>query len=150
MIGVSEAMNLGVKLGMDAKKLAEVLSKSTARCWSVDTYNPVPGVMPNVPASRGWQGGFGVKLMAKDLGLANSAAQAQVLAGLTSREFLCPSARKPSRSTIRWVKLSTGTRILVQFMAICQRQQGSKAKFDAIDAPTAGGWCQNVSCSERS
>ena len=43
MIGVSEAMNLGVQLGMDAKTLAGIFNTSSARCWSSDTYNPVPG-----------------------------------------------------------------------------------------------------------
>jgi len=79
MIGISEAMNLGVTLGMDAKVLAGIFNTSSSRCWSSDTYNPVPGVMEGVPASRGYAGGFGVDLMAKDLGLANSAAlQAKV------------------------------------------------------------------------
>jgi len=75
MVGVSEAMNMGIKLGMDPKTLGEVLSTSTARCWSVDTYNPVPGVKENVPSSRGYTGGFGVDLMLKDLGLAVDAAK---------------------------------------------------------------------------
>lgn len=74
MIGISEAMNLGIQLGMDPKILAGIFNTSTARCWSSDTYNPVPGVMPNVPSSRGYTGGFGVDLMAKDLGLAINAA----------------------------------------------------------------------------
>jgi len=74
MIGISEAMNLGISLGMDPKVLAGIFNTSTARCWSSDTYNPVPGVMENVPSSRGYTGGFGVDLMAKDLGLAIGAA----------------------------------------------------------------------------
>eukprot|EP01121_Diplochlamys_sp_Union-15-3_P005176 TRINITY_DN15516_c0_g1_i1.p1 TRINITY_DN15516_c0_g1~~TRINITY_DN15516_c0_g1_i1.p1 ORF type:complete len:324 (-),score=57.32 TRINITY_DN15516_c0_g1_i1:14-985(-) len=74
MIAVSEAMNLGVKLGMDPKTLAGIFNTSSARCWSSDTYNPVPGVLPNVPSSRGYSGGFGVSLMAKDLSLAVQAA----------------------------------------------------------------------------
>jgi len=74
MIGVSEAMNLGIKLGIDSKVLAGIFNTSSARCWSSDTYNPVPGVMPNVPASRGYTGGFGVDLMAKDISLAVNAA----------------------------------------------------------------------------
>lgn len=45
MIGVSEAMSLGVKLGIDAKVLAGIFNTSSGRCWSSDTYNPVPGVM---------------------------------------------------------------------------------------------------------
>ena len=76
MIGVCEAMNMGVKLGMDPSKLAGILNTSTARCWSSDTYNPTPGVMENVPSSRDYQGGFGSALMLKDLGLATSAAEA--------------------------------------------------------------------------
>jgi len=74
MIGISEAMNLGVSLGMDAKLMASIFNTSTSRCWSSDTYNPVPGVMENVPASRNYEGGFGVDLMAKDLSLAVAAA----------------------------------------------------------------------------
>jgi len=70
MVGVSEAMALGIKAGMDPKKLAGIFNTSSARCWSSDTYNPCPGVMEGVPASRGYTGGFGVDLMKKDLGLA--------------------------------------------------------------------------------
>ncbi len=53
MIGVSEAMNLGITLGIDAKALAGIFNTSSARCWSSEVYNPVPGVLPNVPSSRG-------------------------------------------------------------------------------------------------
>ena len=76
MIGVSEAMNLGKKLGIDPDTLAGIMNSSTARCWSSDTYNPCPGVMDGVPASRGYTGGFGAALMLKDLGLAGDAAAA--------------------------------------------------------------------------
>lgn len=75
MIGTAEAMNLGVALGMDPAVLAGVLNTSSGRCWSSDTYNPYPGVMHNVPASRGYSGGFGSDLMLKDLGLATEAAK---------------------------------------------------------------------------
>lgn len=67
-------MNLGISMGMDAKLLAKIFGTSSARCWSVDTYNPVPGVMEGIPSSKEYNGGFGVDLMAKDLALANSAA----------------------------------------------------------------------------
>ncbi|MCQ4271858.1 3-hydroxyisobutyrate dehydrogenase [Pseudomonas kuykendallii] len=76
MIGVAEAMSLGVALGMDAKVLAGVINTSSGRCWSSDTYNPFPGVLENAPASRGYSGGFGSDLMLKDLGLATEAARA--------------------------------------------------------------------------
>jgi 3-hydroxyisobutyrate dehydrogenase len=76
MIGTCEAMNLGQKLGIDPKVLAGVINTSTGRCWSSDTYNPSPGVMENVPSSRGFTGGFANELMEKDLFLANQAARA--------------------------------------------------------------------------
>ncbi|RXG57152.1 3-hydroxyisobutyrate dehydrogenase, mitochondrial [Armadillidium vulgare] len=74
MIGTAETMNLGMRLGLDPKLLASVVNSSSGRCWSSDTYNPVPGVMEKVPASNNYEGGFGVALMAKDLGLVQEAA----------------------------------------------------------------------------
>jgi len=74
MAGTSEAMNLGIRLGLEPKLLANILNTSTGRCWSSDTYNPVPGVMENVPSSNGYKGGFGTALIAKDLGLAQTVA----------------------------------------------------------------------------
>lgn len=59
MIGTAETMNLGMKMGLDAKLLAGILNSSSGRCWSSEVYNPVPGVMENVPASNGYNGGFG-------------------------------------------------------------------------------------------
>lgn len=75
MIGTAEAMSLGVSLGMDPKVLAGIINTSSGRCWSSDTYNPYPGVLENVPSSRGYTGGFGSDLMLKDLGLAAEAAK---------------------------------------------------------------------------
>ncbi|KAJ3357320.1 hypothetical protein GGF32_001114 [Allomyces javanicus] len=75
MAAAAETMNLGIKMGMDPKLLAQIINTSSGRCWSTDTYNPVPGVMANVPSSRDFEGGFAVPLMQKDMGLALSAAQ---------------------------------------------------------------------------
>ncbi|KAE9556461.1 hypothetical protein FO519_000346 [Halicephalobus sp. NKZ332] len=74
MIGVAEAMNLGIKMGLDPKLLAGVINTSTGRCWSSDTYNPVPNIIDGIPSCRGYQGGFGSSLMAKDLSLAQTAS----------------------------------------------------------------------------
>jgi len=74
MIGTAETMNLGMKMGLDPKLLAGILNSSSGRCWSSEVYNPVPGVMENVPAANDYQGGFGTALMTKDLGLAQNAA----------------------------------------------------------------------------
>uniref|UniRef100_A0A0K0D8Z6 NAD_binding_11 domain-containing protein n=1 Tax=Angiostrongylus cantonensis TaxID=6313 RepID=A0A0K0D8Z6_ANGCA len=65
MIGVSETMNLGIKMGLDPKVLAGIINTSSGRCWSSDTYNPVPGMIEGIPSSNGYQGGFGCTLMAK-------------------------------------------------------------------------------------
>jgi 3-hydroxyisobutyrate dehydrogenase len=70
MIGSCEALQLGRACGMDPKVLSEILMQSSGRNWSLEVYNPWPGVQPNVPASRDYQGGFAVDLMYKDLGLA--------------------------------------------------------------------------------
>jgi 3-hydroxyisobutyrate dehydrogenase len=75
MMGVSEAMALGAALGIDPGVLAGIINTSTGRCWSSDTCNPYPGVLPAAPAARGYAGGFAVNLMLKDLGLAAQAAR---------------------------------------------------------------------------
>ncbi|VFA40708.1 3-hydroxyisobutyrate dehydrogenase [Chryseobacterium indologenes] len=73
MIGTSEAINLGIKNGLDPKILSEIMQKSSGKNWSLEVYNPYPGVMENAPASREYSGGFAVDLMTKDLGLAAEA-----------------------------------------------------------------------------
>ncbi|MGE8533942.1 3-hydroxyisobutyrate dehydrogenase [Chryseobacterium sp.] len=73
MIGTSEAINLGVKHGLNPQVLSEIMQKSSGKNWSLDVYNPYPGVMENAPASRNYSGGFAVDLMTKDLGLAAEA-----------------------------------------------------------------------------
>ncbi|KAJ3209216.1 hypothetical protein HDU67_006320 [Dinochytrium kinnereticum] len=98
MIAASETMNLGVRLGMDPKLLASILNTSSGRCWSTDTYNPCPGVLPNVPASRDYAGGFGNPLMAKDLGLAVGAAseaKATVTLGAIAGQIYAQVASTP-------------------------------------------------------
>mmetsp|Transcript_110112 Transcript_110112/g.329197 ORF Transcript_110112/g.329197 Transcript_110112/m.329197 type:complete len:349 (-) Transcript_110112:108-1154(-) len=74
MAAVCEGHALADRLGLDQKRLAEILNTSSGRCWSSDTYNPCPGVMEGVPAARGYSGGFACDLMVKDLGLASAAA----------------------------------------------------------------------------
>ncbi len=75
MIATAEGMTLAAKLGMDPKVFAAIVNTSSGRCWSSDTYNPYPGVLENVPSSRGYTGGFGADLMLKDLTLATDAAK---------------------------------------------------------------------------
>ncbi|KAK1325614.1 hypothetical protein QJS10_CPA01g00569 [Acorus calamus] len=75
MAGVSEALALGQNLGISATVLTKIFNSSSARCWSSDSYNPVPGVMKGVPSSKNYEGGFSSKLMAKDLDLATASAE---------------------------------------------------------------------------
>ncbi|KAJ5120875.1 Dehydrogenase multihelical [Penicillium bovifimosum] len=74
-IATAEAMNLGVRWGLEPKALADMINSSTGRCWPSEVNNPVPGVVETSPASRGYEGGFGVSLMHKDLRLALAAAE---------------------------------------------------------------------------
>lgn len=74
MVGTSEALQLGLANGLDAKVLSDIMSKSSGSNWTLDVYNPCPEVMENVPSSNNYQGGFMVDLMAKDLGLAMDTA----------------------------------------------------------------------------
>lgn len=75
MTGTCEALNMGVKAGLDPAVLSEIMCQSSGGNWALNVYNPVPGVMENVPASRGYRGGFMTDLMVKDLGLAMDLSQ---------------------------------------------------------------------------
>jgi 3-hydroxyisobutyrate dehydrogenase len=74
-IATAEAMNLGMRCGLDPQTLANVINVSTGKCWPSEVNNPVKGVVEGSPASRDYQGGFGVSLMKKDLTLAMLAAK---------------------------------------------------------------------------
>lgn len=76
MAGTAEALSLGVDNGLDPKVLADIMKQSSGGNWALNVYNPYPGVMDGVPASRAYQGGFLVDLMTKDLGLAMATAEA--------------------------------------------------------------------------
>ncbi|KXJ95137.1 putative 3-hydroxyisobutyrate dehydrogenase G6G8.5 [Microdochium bolleyi] len=73
-IATAEAMNLGIKWGLDPKTLANIINVSTGKCWPSEVNNPVAGVVETAPANRDYSGGFGISLMKKDLKLAIQAA----------------------------------------------------------------------------
>ena len=75
MIAASEAFVLGEALGLSAHALFDVTSTSSAQCWSINQYCPVPGPVPSSPANREYAPGFAAKLMLKDLNLARDAAE---------------------------------------------------------------------------
>ena len=74
MSGTAEALALGVREGLDPAVLSNIMKQSSGGNWALNVYNPYPGVMEGVPASRGYEGGVLVDLMLKDLGLALDAA----------------------------------------------------------------------------
>jgi 3-hydroxyisobutyrate dehydrogenase len=80
MTGTAEALALGVANGLDPAVLSEIMKRSSGGNWSLNVYNPYPGVMDGVPAARGYSGGFLVDLMIKDLGLAIDAAEGTEMA----------------------------------------------------------------------
>lgn len=75
MIAVCEAFVLANKLGLDAKKLFEISSHASGRCWSLTQYCPWPNILPNVPSSHGYEPGFTAQMMLKDLKLSQLAAE---------------------------------------------------------------------------
>ena len=65
----SEVFCLGEALGLDPKKLYNVLSTSTGQTWMMDHMLPVPGIVDSAASNRNFAPGFKAALMAKDLGL---------------------------------------------------------------------------------
>ena len=76
MAATCEAFVLAQKLGLDPQTFYDISSKASGQSWSMTSYSPVPGVGPETPADRNYEGGFAAALMLKDLKLAAEAAEA--------------------------------------------------------------------------
>ena len=76
MVATCEAFMLARKLGLDLQTFFDISSKASGQSWSMTSYCPLPGVGPETPADREYEGGFAAALMLKDLKLAMDAAQA--------------------------------------------------------------------------
>ena len=74
MCGTAETLALGVNNGLDPVVLSEIMKNSSGGNWSLEKYNPYPGVMESAPASENYSGGFLNSLMLKDLKLASELA----------------------------------------------------------------------------
>lgn len=68
-IAVAEAMNLGLKLGLDGEVIKNVVNSSSGRCWASEVNNPLDR------ERTAYECGFAVELMKKDLKLAVKAAE---------------------------------------------------------------------------
>lgn len=75
MVATCEAFALAEKLGLDLQTFYDISSKASGQSWSMTSYCPVPGVGPETPADRNYEGGFAAALMLKDLKLAMDAAK---------------------------------------------------------------------------
>jgi 3-hydroxyisobutyrate dehydrogenase len=76
MVGVSEALILAERLGLDLKKLHDIVAPSSGQSWALTGYCPAPGVVAAAPSNRDYAAGFMAGLMAKDMKLAQAAAEA--------------------------------------------------------------------------
>lgn len=81
MIGLSEALVLGEKLGLSHQSFFDVVSTASGQSWALTTYCPVPGPVPTSPANNDYTPGFATALMNKDLGLAAEALRANGVEG---------------------------------------------------------------------
>lgn len=98
-LATAEAMNTGMRSGMNPRLLASVFASSTAQSTVCDKWNPVPGICPDAPSSKGYEGGFKVQLMAKDFGLAVEAAEevgAKLMLGDAGLRVYKEASRDPS------------------------------------------------------
>ena len=75
MIGTCEAFALGKALGLEPEILNKIMGFSSGNNWSLEKYNPCPGLMESAPSSRNYEGGFSVQLMLKDLSLAKDSME---------------------------------------------------------------------------
>ncbi|MGH6659460.1 MAG: 3-hydroxyisobutyrate dehydrogenase, partial [Sphingomicrobium sp.] len=58
MVATCEAFMLARKLGLDLQTFYDISSKASGQSWSMTSYCPVPGVGPETPADRNYEGGF--------------------------------------------------------------------------------------------
>jgi len=75
LIAVAEAFRIGEAFGVDPQILTNVIAKSSGATWVMEHMHPVPGIVESAASSRQYAPGFMTDLMAKDLGLAVSAAR---------------------------------------------------------------------------
>ncbi|MDF7777281.1 3-hydroxyisobutyrate dehydrogenase [Sphingomonas sp. AOB5] len=115
MIATCEAFVLAEKLGLDLQRFYDIASVSSGQSWSMTSYCPVPGVGPETPADRDYQGGFAAALMLKDLKLAMEAA--------THAEAATPMGKRAAELYESFVDEGHGT---TDFSGIINRLRAQK------------------------
>ena len=73
-MAVMEGFALADAMGLDLDKFYALCAGAAAQSWTLENRCPIPGVVADAPASNYFAPGFAVRLMAKDLCLAQAAA----------------------------------------------------------------------------
>ena len=111
----SEGLNLGMKMGIDPKKLTDIINASSGQTWITMRNNPVPGVQADSVASRGYKGGFAIELASGCIELANKMAGdvgAKLALGPRTQEVWREAMEDPrckgldARSIFKWISES--------------------------------------------
>ena len=112
MLSASEGLAMGVKMGIDPKKLTDIINASSGMSWCTLKNNPVPGVQPDSTASRGYKGGFAIELATGCIDLAVKGAEdcgAKLALGTALQEAWHMAQEDPrcrgldARSIYRWI-----------------------------------------------
>ena len=74
LIAVAEAMNIGIRSGLDKKVLYNLIHKSSGQSFAGDSRNPVPGASEVSPANNEYERTFSMQMMLKDMSLGVNAA----------------------------------------------------------------------------
>lgn len=75
MAAACEASVLSQRLGLDPQAFHDIVTRSSGDNWAFRNWFPLPDVVPTSPSSHGYEPGFMIDLVIKDLGLATSTAQ---------------------------------------------------------------------------
>ncbi|MFV1874669.1 NAD(P)-dependent oxidoreductase [Nioella sp.] len=73
-MAVMEGFALADAMGLDLDKFYALCAGAAAQSWTLENRCPIPGVVADAPASNSFDPGFAARLMAKDLRLAQAAA----------------------------------------------------------------------------
>lgn len=85
-LAVFEGFALAEALGLNVDDFHGLCSTAAAACWTLDNRCPSPGVVESAPSSNDYRPGFAARLMAKDLRLAQEAADAAHLETVFGRQ----------------------------------------------------------------
>lgn len=111
-IGTCEAMNMGVRYGLDPKILAGIINVSSGRNYNCELMNPVRGVVEGNIAEKDFQGGFSMELCLGVLRLGRELSQQLGVKSIFGEQLLDafeqaaedPRCKgKDSRSIYKWI-----------------------------------------------